>query len=115
CAASAAVRLFLAARARCAQFAASSLEEICVSSAASRSRKFDAWFRGFNTKEARGLATFDAAPELPLGRDNEMLVERIGVGGDLDPFAAAGDYREHSRSRRNYPDVMLQLRHAFRG
>jgi hypothetical protein len=24
-----------------------------------------------------------------------VLVERIGMGGDLDPFAAAGDHRKH--------------------
>src|SRR5579863_4582595 len=34
------------------------------------------------------LAALDAAPELPLGRDNEMLIERIGMGEDLDPFAS---------------------------
>ena len=40
---------------------------------------------------AGGLTTFDAAPELALGGHNEVLVERVGRGGDLDPFAAAGD------------------------
>jgi hypothetical protein len=46
----------------------------------------------FDAEEARGLAALDTEPELPLGRDNEVLVKRIGVGGDLDPFAAAGDH-----------------------
>jgi hypothetical protein len=31
------------------------------------------------------------------------------------PFAAAGDYREHRRSGRNHPHIMLQLRHVFVG
>ena len=44
-----------------------------------------------DTEEARGLATLDTAPEFPLGRNNKVLVERIGMGGDLDPFAAAGN------------------------
>jgi hypothetical protein len=45
-----------------------------------------------------------------------MLVERIGMGGDLDPFAAAGDHREDSTSRCHHPHIVLQLRstrHAF--
>jgi hypothetical protein len=28
------------------------------------------------------------------GCDNKVLVERIGMDGDLDPFAAAGDNRQ---------------------
>jgi hypothetical protein len=47
--------------------------------------------RRLDPEEARGLATLHTPPELPLGRDNEVLVKRIGVGGDLDPFAAAVD------------------------
>ena len=50
------------------------------------------WLPRFDAKEARGLPAFDAAPELALGRNNQVLVERIGMGGDLDPFAAARDY-----------------------
>ena len=42
---------------------------------------------GFGAKEARGLAAFDTTPELALSRNNEVLVERIGMGSDLDPFA----------------------------
>jgi len=37
-----------------------------------------------HTERARGLATLDAAPELPLGRDDEVLVERVGMGGDRE-------------------------------
>src|SRR5215469_14344407 len=43
-----------------------------------------------NPEEARGLTTLDAAPEFALCRDNEVLIERISMGRDLDPFAAAG-------------------------
>ena len=46
-------------------------------------------------KQLRLLAVLDTAPELALGGDNEVLVERVGVGQDLYPFAAPGDHREH--------------------
>ena len=46
--------------------------------------------------------------------DNQVLVERIGMGRDLDPFAAAGDDRQHCASGRDDPNIMLQLRHVFR-
>ena len=41
------------------------------------------------------MAGLDTAPEFPLGSDDEVLVEGIGVGGDLDPFAAASDYGQN--------------------
>src|SRR6516165_2194297 len=47
------------------------------------SDRLDPWFRCFNAKEARGLAALNTAPELPLSRDNEVLIERIGMSGDL--------------------------------
>src|SRR6516164_8529446 len=53
-------------------------------------------FRRLNPNEARGLAAFDTAPELALGCNDQVLIERIGMGSDLDPFAAAGDHREDS-------------------
>src|SRR6266568_6649526 len=56
---------------------------------------FDSWLWWFDAKEARGLAAFDTTPEFSFGRNDEMLIERIGMGGDLDPFAAASDHREH--------------------
>ena len=71
--------------------------------------------RRFGAEQGRGLAALDAAPEFPLGGDDQMLVERIGVGLDLDPLAAAGNDREHRTPRRNDPHVMLQLRHVFLG
>src|SRR5215472_2953151 len=76
---------------------------------------FDAWLGRFNTKQSRGLAVLDAAPELPLGGDNEVLVEWIGMGSDLNPFAAAGDHREHRAPCRNHPHIVLQLWHVFFG
>jgi hypothetical protein len=69
--------------------------------------------RRLDAEQARGLATFDTTPEFPLGRDNKVLVERIGIGRDLNPLAAAGNDREHSVPRSNNPHVMLQLRHVF--
>ena len=70
---------------------------------------------GGDTKQARGLTVLDASPELPLGSDNQVLVKRISMGGDLDPFAAAGDYGEDSVPGRHHPHIVLQLRHVLRG
>jgi hypothetical protein len=36
----------------------------------------------------------EGPPELPLGRDDKVLIKRIGMGGDLDPLAAASDDRQ---------------------
>ena len=48
---------------------------------------------GWLDPEQLGLfATFDTPPELALRGDNQVLIERIGMGEDLNPFAAAGDY-----------------------
>src|SRR6516162_10040574 len=77
--------------------------------------RFDPRLWWLNTKQARRLAALDTAPELPLSRDNEMLIKRIGVGGDLNPFAAARNYTEDSASVRNHPHVVLQLRHILFG
>src|SRR6516162_5995814 len=68
-----------------------------------------------DAKEARGLAALHTAPELSFSRDNEVLIERIGMGADLDPFAATGDYRQDSTPGRHHPHIMLQLRHVFLG
>ena len=71
--------------------------------------------RRLDAEQARGLAALDAAPEFPLGGDDQVLVERIGMGRDLDPLAAAGDHREHRGPGRHHPHVVLQLRHVFFG
>ena len=55
------------------------------------------------------------APEFPFRGDDEMVVKRIRVGLDLDPFAAAGNDREHRRSCSDHPHIVLQLCHVFRG
>ena len=72
-------------------------------------------FGGSTPNRRRGLAALDTAPELAFGGDNEVLVERIGMGRDLDPFAAAGDHGKHRRPRRHHPHIVLQLRHVFLG
>ena len=76
---------------------------------------FDPGLRWSDPEKARGLAARDAAPELAFGRDNEVLIERIGMGFDLDPFAAAGNHRKHGTLRRDNPHIVLQLRHVFLG
>jgi hypothetical protein len=71
--------------------------------------------RGLDAEQDRGLAALHAAPELLLGGQQEMLVERIGMHRDLDPFAAAGDHREHGGAGGDHPHVVLQLRHVLVG
>jgi hypothetical protein len=44
-----------------------------------------------------------------------VLVERIGRNRDFDPFAAAGDDRQHRGPGRRYPHIVLQLRHMLLG
>ena len=77
--------------------------------------RLDPWPRRLDAEEARGLATLDAAPELLLRGQQEMLVERIRRDADLDPLAAAGDDREHRQLGIGDPHVVLQLRHVFFG
>ena len=50
--------------------------------------------RSFHTEEAWGFAGLHAAPKFPFGRQQEVLIEGIGIDADLDPFAAARDDRE---------------------
>src|SRR5215471_4753879 len=71
--------------------------------------------RVLQNRPTRGLAAFNAPPELALGSDNEVLVERIGVSGDFYPLAAAGNYRKDGASSRHHPHIVLQLRHVFLG
>jgi hypothetical protein len=49
------------------------------------------------------LAGLDAAPEFPLGSNDKVLVERIGMDLDLHLLAAPGDYGEHRRPRTRRP------------
>jgi hypothetical protein len=37
------------------------------------------------------------------------------MGGDLDPFAAAGDHRQHRGPAGHDPHIVLQLRHILLG
>ena len=68
-----------------------------------------------DTEQARGLAAFNAAPELFLGRQQEVLVEGIGRNGDLDPLAAARDDRKDGRFGVDDPHIVLDLRHVLFG
>ena len=69
----------------------------------------------FNPKQGWRLATLHAAPELPLGGNNQVLVKRVGMSFDLDPLAAARDNGEHGCPRSEHPHIVLQLRHVFLG
>src|SRR5262249_29463138 len=74
--------------------------------------RLDAGARWFGAEEARRLATLNAAPELLFRRQKEVLVERIRRYLDLDPFAAAGDNREHRSPGIGDPHVVLELGHV---
>ena len=75
----------------------------------------DPGLRWVDAEKGRGLSAFDTAPELPLGRNDEVLVERIGMDLNLHPLASAGNDRKHRRSGRHYPHIVLQLRHVLVG
>jgi len=47
---------------------------------------------GLDPKQLRLLlAVLDAAPELALGGDDQVLIERIGMSDDLDLLPSPGD------------------------
>ena len=77
--------------------------------------RLDLWPWRLDAKQVRGLAGLDAAPELLLGREQKVLVERIGRNGHLHPFAAAGNDRQHRRPGGGDPHVVLQLGHVLLG
>ena len=57
--------------------------------------RLNARLRRLDPEQGRGLAVLDTAPKLPFRGNNEVLIEGIGMDGDLDPFAAAGNDRQH--------------------
>src|SRR5215469_13890957 len=71
--------------------------------------------RWLDTEEARGLAALDTAPKLAFRSDDQVLVQRVSMGDDFNPFAATSDHGEDRGSGRNHPHIMLQLRHVFLG
>ena len=67
-------------------------ENVCVGVAhVDGPNRLDLWPGRLDTKQMRGLAGLDTAPELLFGDQKQMLVERIGRNGHLDPFSAPGD------------------------
>ena len=70
---------------------------------------------GSAQEQARRVARLDAPPELFLGREQQMLVERISRNGKFNPLAAAGDDRERRHVGVGYPHVVLELRHILFG
>jgi hypothetical protein len=68
-----------------------------------------------DAENAWRLAGLNTTPELLLGREKEVLVERIGRDGDLDPFAASGDDREHRHLDVGDPHIVLELGHVLFG
>ena len=60
-----------------------------------------------NPKRGRAFTVLDAAPELFLGGDYQVLVERIGLSFDLDPLATAGNNRQDGRPGGDHPHIGL--------
>jgi hypothetical protein len=60
----------------------------------------DARPRWLDPEQARRVAGLDAAPELLLGGEDEVLLERVCRNGDLDPLPASRDDGEGPRSWR---------------
>src|ERR1700735_1009341 len=56
--------------------------------------RLNARSRWIDAEESRGLTRLDATPKLTFSRDDEVLVEGIGVSADLYPFAAPGNDRQ---------------------
>ena len=54
--------------------------------------RFEPRFRRLDAKQLGLFAALDTTPELALGSHDQMLIERIGMGQDLDPFAASGNH-----------------------
>ena len=74
----------------------------------------DPWSWRLGIEEARGLAGHHRAPEVPLGGDEEVLVERVGRDLHVQPMAAAGDDRERRLCSSDDPHVVLELGHVLR-
>src|SRR5258707_365975 len=53
--------------------------------------RLDPWPWRLDAEKVRGFASLDAAPELLLSGEQQMLVERIRRNGHFDPLATAGD------------------------
>ena len=45
-----------------------------------------------DAKQLWFFAVLDTAPELPLSGDDQVLIERVGMGQDLDPLPSPGDH-----------------------
>ena len=74
---------------------------------------FYAWLRRVDAEQAWRLTIFHAAPKLALGRNYQVLVQRIGMGLDLHPLPAPGYDRQNRAAGRDDPHVMLKLRSVF--
>src|SRR5579863_2208912 len=55
----------------------------------------DSGFWRLNAKQLWLLPILDTAPELPFRGDNEVLIERIGMGQYLYPLASTGNDGKH--------------------
>ena len=73
------------------------------------------WPRRLDPEQPRRLAAHHAAPELLLGGEQQVLVQRIGMDREFNPFASAGDDRQHGGPGIGDPHIVLQLRHVLFG
>src|SRR6266851_5255232 len=77
--------------------------------------RFQSWSWRLDTEQARRLAVPDAAPELLLCGQKEMLVQRIGMDREFDPLPSPRDDRQNGRPGIGDPHIVLKLRHVLFG
>src|SRR5262245_28782905 len=65
--------------------------------------------------EVWDFAGLHAAPELLFRRHQNGEIKRVHRYDDLDPFAAAGNDREHRGPQMGDPHIVLDLRHVLFG
>src|SRR5262249_33966350 len=70
-------------------------------------------FWRFDPEQSRSLSALNATPELAFGREDEMLIKRIGIDLDLYPLPSAGNHRQHRVAGGDDPHIVLQLGHIF--
>ena len=70
-------------------------------------------FGGSQSNSSGGLAGLDRPPEGLFGRDQDGLVDRVGLDRELDPLAAAVDDGEHGFLGAGDQHVVLELGHVL--
>src|SRR6266536_911328 len=75
----------------------------------------DAGSGRLDPEQSRRFAAVDTPPEFFLGRQKQVLIERVGRDGDLDPLAASRDDRKYRELHVADPHIVLKLGHVLFG